>query len=262
MCLRPQVRVLLVVLSLVFFSRMTIAQQETPFLGEINANNINVRSDATINAKVICTLNKGEQAEVISEFYEWYKIRLPNRISVYLKKNLADCIKYGVSEVPFVPAEICLSAKVLRNRVNVRTLPEESSTIVGVVDKNEIVNVRGEAGGWYKIEPIQDSFAWVHKKFIDKASPKKIKSPIDPKTTKLEENNLILRGVVKPYGIVFRRKATHKLVTDEGKVYLLKGNKISLNALTNQKVKVIGKEISPAGAKIPVIEIKIVEVAS
>lgn len=168
MRLRLWVNILaLVIFIFVLSLGLVIAQENTPFLGEINANNINLRSDATTTSQVICTLNKGEEVKVVLEFYEWYKVHLPDRISLYLKGSLADCIKYqeGIED----NKNVCLSAKVLVNRVNLRVSPSESAPIVGIADKNEIINVKGEAGGWYKIEPIQNSFGWINKKFVNKA---------------------------------------------------------------------------------------------
>jgi len=88
-----------------------------------------------------------------------------------------------------------------------------------------------------------------------------IKTPKDIQE-KAPESNILLTGIVKPYGIVFKRIATHKLITPDEKIYLLKGNRTSLNALNYHKVKVTGKIISPQNAKYPIIEVKIIEVAN
>ncbi|PIP19831.1 MAG: hypothetical protein COT38_04370 [Candidatus Omnitrophica bacterium CG08_land_8_20_14_0_20_41_16] len=260
MHLRLSISVLLAVIFIFLLSlSISAAWENAPFLGEINTNNINLRSDATIGSKVICTLDKGEQVEVVSEAYEWYKPHLPAHISVYLKGSLADCIKYKES-VEGNKEEVCLSAKVLRDRVNVRVSPDESSAIVGIANKNEIVNVRGETGGWYKIEPIQNSFGWVNKKFVNKVEKAVSVNKNEDKKESLNSNeNIVLKGIVNPYGIVFRRIATHKLITADNKVFLLKGNKAALDALNRNKVKVIGKIISPPKAKYPLVEVIIIE---
>ncbi len=235
------------------------AAEETPFFGEINAKDINLRSDATTSATVIATLNKGERVEVLSENYDWYKIRLPKKIPVYISKNLATCIKYADSQISGPPSiERCLSAKISRDRVNIRAKPGESAPIVGIADKDEVVDVISESGGWYKIEPIQNSFGWVHKKFVDKSlSQSKSSIPQDN-----PDNLTVFTGIVEPYGIVFMRPATHKLIAQDNKIFLLRGNRASLNALNRQKVKVVGKIINGLKAKYPVIEVKIIEVAS
>ena len=62
------------------------------FHGEINTNNINIRSDSTVISKVICVSSKGEPVEVVKESYEWYKIRLPKTAPSFIKKNLVSLI--------------------------------------------------------------------------------------------------------------------------------------------------------------------------
>ncbi len=241
---------------------LAVAQQDLPFLGEVNANNINVRSDATVSSKVISTLNKGEKIDVVSGSSDWYKIRLPKRVSLYFKSSLAECIKYQ-DGVEF-DKNTCLQAKVTSSRVNIRISPDESGAIVGVADNNEIVNVKGESKGWYKIEPTQNSFAWVHKKFISQAAINKtiINKNEEQKEDLIPDKNIILKGRLSPYGMVFRRVATHKLITPDQKIFLLKGDKAILNSLNRSVVKVTGKIISPPKAKYPIVEVALIEVAN
>jgi len=267
----PLKRLFLALGILMIFARFSYAQ-DSGFSGEINSSEINLRSDATTTSAVLSVLDKGERVEVVLGQFGWYKIRLPKLVPVYVKKNLADCIKSA--EIPAVlpadlPVKRCVSAKILGDRVNIRSKPSESASIVGIADKNEIVNVLSEAEGWYKIEPIQNSFGWVNKKFIDKAAPALKEKNAQPSQTEAGvsaaenlEANLLLTGIVQPYGIVFMRSATHKLITTDNRIYLLKGNRVTLNALNRQKVKVIGKIISPSSAKYPIIEIKIIEVVT
>ena len=255
-------RLFLVLGILAVFSYFSYAQ-DSVFSGQINSAGINLRTDATTTSAILSVLDKGERVEVVLEQFGWYKIRLPKTVPVYVKKKLAECIKSKeIQGVVVSEAQVsqCASAKILGDRVNVRSKPSESASIVGIADKNEIVNVLSEIGGWYKIEPIQNSFGWVNKKFIDKAElPRKEESA---SATEDPGANLVLTGTVQPYGIVFMRSATHKLVTADNKIYLLKGNRVTLNALNRQRVKVIGKIISPSNAKYPIIEIKIIEVAT
>jgi len=243
----------LLILSVSF----SLAEADFPFKGLSISGDINVRTDATINSKVICTLDKNDSVEVILELYDWYKIRLPKKARVYIKKNYLECIDFKSEE----KNTQCRSATLTHDRVNVRLSPNESSPILGIADKNEIVNINGEYDSWYRIEPIGNSSGWVNKRFIKKAA-ETYKNQTPPAIKEPPENNIIITGTVKPYGIVFKRLATHKLITGDGKIYLLKGNRVSLNTLINKKVKVIGKEISPLKSKYPVIEIKIIEVVN
>lgn len=241
--------------GLLIFATLSSAAVFSVFTGEINENNVNVRVDATIGAAVACTLAKGELVEVISEAYDWYKIRLPKAAPSYIKKNLVECINFDNVK----PAE-CLNAKVTGNRVNIRLGHSESSWILGKVDKLTVVNILTDEGAWYKIEPVHQSYGWVNKKFVNKdlSKPKKdIKLPAA--VLQPPPDQLVIEGTVSPYGVVLWRKATHKLVTVDNKIYFLKGNRKGLDSLNHHRVKVTGKLISPKNNKYPIIEAVIIE---
>ena len=229
------------------------------FQGEINANNINIRSDSRVGSKIICIANNGEPVEVIKESYGWYKIRLPKTAPSFIKKNLVGLVDEK-------------TAKVIKDNVNIRLRPDESSPILGKADKNEVINIVEEKGEWYKIEPLNNSFGWVNKKFVDKADTinkreedklaqeiKKENKIMDEKVS--QDESVTIEGIINPYGKVIKRIATHKLITADNNVFLLKGNKGSLDSLNYHKVKVTGKLINPKDRKHTIIEIQKIEVS-
>lgn len=151
------------VLMLLFEFRICFAQIATLFQGQVNASNINVRSDARVSSEIICTVNKNERLDVILELYEWYKIRLPKNAPCYIKKSLVNC-----TDISPTTENQCRNAKALKERINIRLHPNESSPIIGIVDKNEIINIVRDKGDWYKIEPVQNSFGWINKGFVNR----------------------------------------------------------------------------------------------
>lgn len=229
------------------------AQEDSlPFKGEITSDNINVRCDSTVSSEAICKVNKGDLLEVVSEKYDWYKIKLPKNAPSFIKKELVSLIDEQ-NDIKTV--------KVLKDNVNIRLRADETSAILGRVDKDEVINVAQEAGDWYKIEPVDNSFGWIYKKFIVKASAapatEAVKKEASEKgeAAEKEAQEVKCEGIIKPYGKVFKRRATHKLITESGQIYLLKGNKETLNALSYHKVRVNGKLTAGNKEKYPVIEI-------
>jgi uncharacterized protein YgiM (DUF1202 family) len=261
MRLRPVLSALILFLIVLF--EVALAQESFPFIAEVNSDNINLRSDSTASAYAIGVLKKGERLEVVQESYGWYKVRLPKTIPAYVKGTLASCINYNQSQ-PEVDSQSCLAVKVLKDRVNIRAQASESSVILGVADQNEVITVTGQDGFWYKIEPITNSFGWVNSKFLDKVETgpgaKVVYNTALNKDPSQGQENVVLTGIIKPYGMVFGRPATHKLVTEGNNIFLLKGSRASLNALNNQKVRVIGKKLSNIKSKYPIVEVKIIEV--
>ena len=203
------------ILLMVCFSLPGVVTADTSgaFTGQINASGINVRVDATVGAEVICTLAKGDLVEVIREAYGWYKIRLPKEAPSYIKKELLEC--NNVNPDFGAQSGKCLSAKVIKDRVNIRLAPAESAWILGKVDKATVVNIISDQGGWYKIHPVYQSYGWVNKKFVNNQIVTLEKQDTVPEVTAAAKlgDQLVIEGKVSPYGIVLWRKATHKLIT-------------------------------------------------
>jgi len=255
-------------LLLALFSAVNIlwAGEPLPFTGEVNSDNINIRSDSTVSAQIICKCAKGQRLEVVAQRYGWYKIRLPKPAPSFIKKNLVTGIEDkpadSFDKLKASGNELIKSAKVIKDRVNIRLAPSESSPILGKADRNEVITVLEDKGGWYRIEPINNSFGWISSKFIAKVA-----APAEPEPLQAQqqiipaagEKSTVIEGVVKPYGIVFRRPATHKIITSDNKIFLLKGNKKSLDQLNYHKVKVTGKPIGTDNQKYPIIEIEKIE---
>lgn len=267
MLLRLKLKVMLVVFAVCFFPAMVAFGATSSFNGQINAENINLRVDATVSSAVICNLSKGQIVEVVAEAYDWYKIRLPKEAPSYVKQNLLECINSD----PVTNPGKCSSAKVIKNRINIRLGPSESSWVLGKADKLTILDILAKENGWYKIQPVYQSYGWVNKKFVSKEIilPKKqeaIEPPVKvtpqlPVKEIKPTDLLVVEGLISPYGVVLWRQATHKLITPDNKVYFLKGNRKSLNSLNYHKVKVSGKLISPASEN-PIIRVDIIEALS
>lgn len=255
-----RIKSVLIVITFCFsFLGTVFADTSGAFTGQINGDGINVRVDSTVGAEVICTLAKGELVEVVREVYDWYKIRLPKEAPAYIKKNLLEC--NDVNPDFAAQSGKCLSAKVIKDRVNVRLGPSESTWILGKIDKATVVNVIADEKGWYKIHPVYQSYGWVNKKFVNKeVVPLKQEvvavRAVDP--VKISDQ-LVVEGTISPYGIVLWRQATHKLLTAENKIYFLKGQRKGLDSLNYRMVKVTGKLLSPASSKYPIIQIDIIE---
>jgi len=103
------------------------ADQNFPFRGIVTVNNINIRADSTVTSQIICTVNKGDRLEVVSERYDWYKITLPHKASLYIKKNLVEN-RRGADNALIVA----------KDNVNLRFAPNESAAILGKANKADL----------------------------------------------------------------------------------------------------------------------------
>ncbi len=211
-----------------------------PFSGEVTSEGINVRSDSTTTSEVICSLKPGERFEVVAERYDWYKIRVPKSASIFIHKNMVEPLEGKTFTV-------------IKENVNVRLGPSESSVILGRVNKGDAVTVIEGQGDWYRIAPVATSFAWIHAKFVRKLKPgeslksgtqKKEDLPRAAATVVSEEQlqEVTVEGLLKPK--VVKSIASHKLIVrtpGEKDIFLLKGDRDSLNALNGQMARITGR---------------------
>lgn len=250
------------------------AQDKSAFTGGVNTNNINIRSDSTVSSEIICNVNKGERLEIVSGLYEWYKVKLPKNAPSFIKKNIVAVIEdKPTNSFDKLQGNVTQmhNAKVSKDRVNIRLHPNESSPILGRVNKNEIINILEDKGDWYRIEPVNNSFGWINNKFVDRISttlntvnqteqiPETIEKNKITVPAGSQEQSITIEGMIRPYGMVIKRTATHKLITQDKKIYLLTGNKKSLDALNYHNVKVTGKIAGSPKQKYLVIEIETAE---
>lgn len=238
------------------FCSAAFAEEFKAFLGEINSDGVNLRSDSTVSSESIYKLQKGELIDVIAESYGWFKIRLPKTAPSFIKKNLVILLNDR-------------TLRVAKNSVNIRVAPNESSPIVGKVYSDEVLTILGDRGSWYRIEPVDNSFGWIHKKFVKiaalekKPEPTLASSAIEQKpfiqNPIIKDTSITVEGIVKPYGFLFFRPTTHKLVCQQDKTFLLKGNRKTLNAVAYHNVRLVGKLNDSASYKYPIIAIEKIE---
>ncbi|MBU1125177.1 MAG: SH3 domain-containing protein, partial [Candidatus Omnitrophica bacterium] len=157
------------------------------FEGEVNSDGVNIRSDSTVSSETICTVDKIQVLEVVSDAFDWYKVRLPEYAPSYIKGDFLafveptasaetkeseekDTAEAGVlTPKPTPPQKI---ARLLKDSVNIRLGPNTKSAILGRVNKNDEVFIIAEEGDWYRIKPIAESYGWIHKDLLNKVEKK------------------------------------------------------------------------------------------
>ncbi len=232
-------------------SVLVLAEELSPFMAEVNEEGVNIRLDSTVGASIICVAAKGQRLEVVGENYDWYKVRLPKQAPAYVSKELVECVDSGAG---------CTSGRILKDRVNIRQEPNLSAHILGKASQNETVTIISQEQDWYKIQPIQNSYGWIHKKFISKApAVEPVKAAEKTKEESLLPEPVVIEGVIQPHGFIFKGAVSHKLITTDKKIFLLKGDKAGLQALSRRKAKVTGHFLGGADQKYPTVEVKILE---
>lgn len=256
------------IIGLSVYGRCFAQQDRQAWTGITLEDGVNIRSDSTVSAESILKVDKNKRLSIVSESYDWYKVRIPVSATAFVKKELI---------LPDAEKKELGSAS--KDNVNIRLRPDTSAPILGKLKLNDPVVILTEERGWYKIEPTRNCYGWINKKFVKKieeepapvsARPLKADKPAEPKekaapaAVKIADNSIIAQGLVRPK--VITGLATHKLVRasvtgSTGKsLYLLNSSKVNLDEFIGRRVKLSGKVSNPS-AKNPTIEVDTIEVA-
>jgi len=132
-------------------TKKTVEEKVLIMKGSILAKVLNVRSDSSLDSEVIGKLKKNDLVEIVSIEEKWYEIQFNDSYAFVSAKFVKPLIKSGV---------------VIANILNVRSLPNKDSDVVGKVKKDKKVIVVDQLEGWLRIK-YKDSFAYVSAKYID-----------------------------------------------------------------------------------------------
>ncbi|MDF9478968.1 SH3 domain-containing protein [Bacillus cereus] len=114
----------------------------------VNADALRVRTGPSTSNTILGLVSKEQSVPVIDETDDWYKVKY-NNTEAYVNKEYAT------------PNHIKVSTPTLR----VRTGPSTSNSTLGLVGEGEILQVTGEADGWYKIK-YNNRDAYVSKEYV------------------------------------------------------------------------------------------------
>jgi len=121
----------------------------------VGQNNVNVRGQAAINSEIVTRLNRGDNVTVLQEITlkkpkldepaQWAKIAFPTNAHVWVHGSFVDAA----------------SKAVLPAKLNVRTGPSESYSIVGQLQRGEIVTEISVKDHWLEIQPPTNAYAFI-----------------------------------------------------------------------------------------------------
>lgn len=137
--------------------------------------NLNMRNGAGTSYRVIKTLPKGTEFEVIEEVNnEWVKMKHDGRIGYVHKQYMTYTNKGGTTVKP--PTTDINNIKVIGKRevvktdsLNVRTGPSTSYQKIGTLKGGEVVEVVSDTGGWSKIK-YKGKLAYVSNSYLKDVS--------------------------------------------------------------------------------------------
>ncbi len=147
----------LIFVLLIFLAFSTLSFGEEAVEGVVVADDVNVRSEAAIDSKVIKNLSIGQYVGIVDVSEDWFKVKLDNELVGWIYSDLI---------VPVNPEALVNNGLVNGDNVNVRENPDLDSTVLFQLEKNNEVTINEESLEWYNISSEDGSTGWIHSEFI------------------------------------------------------------------------------------------------
>jgi uncharacterized protein YgiM (DUF1202 family) len=129
-----------------------IYSREFPFIGRLNTDRVNLRIGPDINTPVIRTLEQGTILFVTGKVTEWFSVRLPEDVPLYIYRRLVS-IQNGI-------------ARVDRDNINIRTGPGTNFLIIGRAKKTDTFSIIKIEDEWVRVKPSDELIGWIFGEFV------------------------------------------------------------------------------------------------
>lgn len=126
----------------------------------VDANHVNVRGQAKLNSEVVTRLSKDQKVTVLGEVTRdntgpdepsaWAKIALPGEVHVWINNGFVD------------PSTKAVKPK----KLNVRSGPGENYSVLGRLERGDVVNTFNTKGDWLEIEAPTNAYAFVAAQYL------------------------------------------------------------------------------------------------
>ena len=126
-------------------------------IGFVNTDSLRLRSDSTINSKVVDTASVNDCVVVISKHGDWYKVNY-NLQEGYMHKNYLNVLTRENAELGY--------GTVNGSAVNLRSGPSTSSRSVATASKGSKCYILGLNNGWYKVI-YNSTVCYIRSDFLD-----------------------------------------------------------------------------------------------
>jgi SH3-like domain-containing protein len=122
--------------------------------GKVNAQGVNIRKSASLDAATITKLNKGVFVDITGETKSWYRISYDDDEAFIYKEFVSMGSEYAGTGI--ITAE----------GVNLRDKADEHSNIIGKLKKDEKIYILVNFGNWYKVI-ANDKTGWVSSEYVN-----------------------------------------------------------------------------------------------
>ncbi|MCM3619265.1 SH3 domain-containing protein [Sutcliffiella horikoshii] len=133
---------------------------QTPKTGAtIKVSGLNVRSEPSLNGKILEQLPQGTSVTILSELNNWCEIEYGNGETGWIAGWFLE--RSGVSSPPQSPATSDGTIVIVDDATNIRNAPSTNAKVVLRASEGEEFSIVGQENDWYKIKLKDGSEAYV-----------------------------------------------------------------------------------------------------
>ncbi|WP_243386211.1 SH3 domain-containing protein [Bacillus kexueae] len=126
--------------------------------GTVTASSLNVRSEGSLNGKVVGAVKKGTKLTILQEVNDWYEIKLDGNKTGWVASWY---VSTDGTETSSDSKETTQTVTLLYNGTNLRSGPSTSHTVIARGNQGEQFQVLSKEGDWYKIKLTNGKEAFV-----------------------------------------------------------------------------------------------------
>ncbi len=239
----------------------------------VTGDRVNLRAKPELNSESLEPAMRGEEFVRLDATNGWVAVVPPDYI---------DC---------WVAGKYILNGVVQPKKLNVRSGPSLNYSVLAVVERDDVLEVRGEFSEWLKIAPPASSRVWISEQFVEEIVPpapepepvveaepapvvaeKAEPAPVQPEPELAEELPPLLltldpdrtQGEATEIPGILRRAnpGLYKLVLIDGNfvepICLVRGRESQLEKLLNRSLLIKGKLYWAKDVELPVLNAEVI----
>ena len=144
------------ILMLLFAAVVTTQAQTNEVLKiRVTGDRVSLRAKPDLNGDLLDRAMRGEEMVYFEKTNGWVAVQAPESLDFWVA---GEYVQNGIIEP---------------EKLNVRSGPSLNYSVVAVLNKGDVVSLRGEFNNWLKIAPPQGSRVWISEDFVEFIEPPK-----------------------------------------------------------------------------------------
>jgi uncharacterized protein YraI len=140
---------------LMAFASVAMAQTNEVVKIKVTGDNVSLRAQPNLEGELLDRAMRGDEMVYFEETNGWVAVQAPDSLNLW------------------VAAEFLDAGTVMPKKLNVRSGPSQNYNVVAVVERDDVLTVRGKFDEWLKIAPPIGSRVWISADYIEFLNPPK-----------------------------------------------------------------------------------------